>query len=151
MSTMMKRRILIASATGLIGIALPATALGQRCGRVAVPSRGRAGSCRARASELSGRAPAGERRLPRRGHPTLERLPEPLRRVLARRWMALLHRPGRLTNLLSSRREGSRRIAAQRRRLDVLEIRTTRFVKDTRLTKANPARLERRRSRAAEP
>ena len=42
MSPAMKRRILIASAAGLIGIALPATALGQRCGRVAVPSRGRA-------------------------------------------------------------------------------------------------------------
>ena len=41
MSPTMKRRILIASAAGLIGIALPATALGQRRGRVS-PSRGRA-------------------------------------------------------------------------------------------------------------
>ena len=42
MSTRGRRRILIASATGFIGVALPSAALAQRCGRVSVPGRGSA-------------------------------------------------------------------------------------------------------------
>ena len=58
----------------------------------------REGAGSARTVLLPCRASADRCRLPGRGHPALERLSEPLRRVLARGRVAVLHRPGGLTN-----------------------------------------------------
>jgi hypothetical protein len=40
MATRGRRGILVASAAGFVGIALPRAAVAQRCGRVSVPARG---------------------------------------------------------------------------------------------------------------
>jgi hypothetical protein len=93
MSTRGRRRILIVFETGFIGMTLPSGAVAQRCGYVSVPARGSA-KVRVVRGTLHCRAARRQIAAPYQTEDTRHWswLSEPLRRVLARRRLALRHR-----------------------------------------------------------